>query len=84
VIAELIRKGRSVHQEWLEEVFGAELPTESRARRQAIAALYAVTDVGTWKLLRRDLDHSRTETSIILQSMLRAVLAAYPAQREEL
>jgi AcrR family transcriptional regulator len=80
VIAELIRKGRRVHQGWLEEVFGERLPDDPGARRRAVAALYAVTDVGTWKLLRRDLGHSRTETNTILQSMLRAVLAAYPAR----
>ena len=43
-----------------------------------LAALYAVTDVGTWKLLRRDLGHSRAETTAVLQSLIRAALATAP------
>jgi AcrR family transcriptional regulator len=66
--------GRSHHLAWLEETFGAQLPTGPRERRRALAGLYAVTDVGTWKLLRRDLGHSRTETTAVLQSLLRAAL----------
>ncbi|HEX2075040.1 MAG TPA: helix-turn-helix domain-containing protein [Geodermatophilus sp.] len=66
---------RRTHRAWLEEVFGEQLPAERGARRRALAALYAVTDVGTWKLLRRDLGHSRAETTAVLESLLRAALA---------
>jgi hypothetical protein len=34
-----------------------------------------VTDVGTWKLLRRDLGHSRADTAAVLRALLRAALA---------
>jgi AcrR family transcriptional regulator len=67
---------RSRHTAWLEEAFGEQLPPGARERRQALAALYAVTDVGTWKLLRRDLGSSRAETTAVLESLLRAALAA--------
>jgi AcrR family transcriptional regulator len=74
-LLEGIERARTVHIAWLEEVFAEHLPAEPRARRRAIAALYAVTDVGTWKLLRRDLRHSRVETTAVLKSLLRAALA---------
>jgi AcrR family transcriptional regulator len=74
-LLEGIEKARAVHVAWLEEVFGAQLPGDPRARRRSLAALYAVTDVGTWKLLRRDLRHSRMETTAVLKSLLRAALA---------
>lgn len=69
---------RGRHTASLEETFGEHLPADPRERRRALAALYAVTDVGTWKLLRRDLGHSRAETSAVLQSLIRAALATTP------
>ena len=77
-LAAALEAARSHHRSWLEEVFGAQLPAAPRERRRAIAALYAVTDVGTWKLLRRDLGHSRAETTAVLESLLRAALATAP------
>ena len=70
---------RATHTAWLEQAFSAELPEESPARRRALAALYAVTDVGTWKLLRRDLGHSRADTTTVLEHLVRAALATTPA-----
>ena len=69
---------RARHTAWLDEAFGAQLPEDDGDRRRALAALYAVTDVGTWKLLRRDLGHSATETSSVLEHLLRAALATAP------
>ena len=66
---------RARHTAWLEAAFGGQLPADARERRRVLAALYAVTDVGTWKLLRRDLGDSRAETTIVLQSLIRAALA---------
>ena len=40
---------------WLVAMFGDRLPTTPAARRRAVHALHAATDVYTWKLLRRDL-----------------------------
>ena len=75
-LARAVTHGRSHHLAWLEETFAAQLPDGARERRRALAALYAVTDVGTWKLLRRDLGHSRAETTAVLQSLLTAALDA--------
>ena len=74
-LAQAVEVARARHTAWLEETFGPDLPDDAGGRRRAIAALYAVTDVGTWKLLRRDLGHSRAETTTVLQSLLRAALA---------
>ena len=66
---------RAMHIARLEEAFAEQLPADPRERRRAIAALYAVTDVGTWKLLRRDLGHSRADSTAVLESLLGAALA---------
>ena len=69
---------RARHTAWLHEAFGAQLPDDAGTRRRALAGLYAVTDVGTWKLLRRDLGHSAAETTSVLEHLLRAALATAP------
>jgi AcrR family transcriptional regulator len=78
MLAEGLEAARASHLRWLAETFDEQLPTEPRDRRRTLAALYAVTDVGTWKLLRRDLGHSRAETSTVLQSLIRAALETPP------
>lgn len=65
---------RATHSALLEQAFAERLPRAGGERRRALAALYAVTDVGTWKLLRRDLGMSRTETETVLRSLLHAAL----------
>jgi AcrR family transcriptional regulator len=69
-----VEVGRRGHTAWLEATFADFLPTDPAARRRALAALYAVTDVGTWKLLRRDLGRSRRDTAAVLRTLLRAAL----------
>lgn len=61
-LAELLVEGRASHQQWLGHMFGPRLPAPAAARRRAVNALHAATDVYTWKLLRRDLGLSRAET----------------------
>ena len=77
-LGEGLRFARGRHAAWLEETFGEQLPGDARERQRALAALYAVSDVGTWKLLRRDLGHSRVETTAVLQSLIRAALGTTP------
>jgi len=69
-----VEVGRAAHTAWLEATFADALPDGAAARRRALAALYAVTDVGTWKLLRRDLGRSRRDTAAVLRALLRAAL----------
>jgi AcrR family transcriptional regulator len=69
-----LEQGRANHQVWLAEVFEDRLPSDPAERRRTLAALHAVTDVYTWKLLRRDLRHGRRATQRIMTDMVRAIL----------
>jgi len=71
-----LEEGRRMHRAWVEDVFGpylVRLRTAERERR--ITALYAATDVYLWKLLRRDLRCSRSETENIFTRLVEGVLA---------
>jgi AcrR family transcriptional regulator len=73
-LATLLDRARAGHQQWLRETFGAELPRTEAARRRAVNALHAATDVGTWKLLRRELHLSRAETERTIVELVAGVL----------
>lgn len=70
-----IEVGREAHRQWLEWTFASRLPAEQSDRSRHVGALYAATDVGTWKLLRRDLGYSAEETAAILSLMVESSLA---------
>jgi AcrR family transcriptional regulator len=74
-VAAALRVGRAGHRAWLEERFAPSLPTDPRRRRQALDGLYAATDVGTWKLLRRDLALSRARTRSAMELLVRGILS---------
>jgi len=76
VLRQLRDQGRAFHQTWLEEVFAAQLPGDPGSRRRTVARLYVATDVHTWHVLRRELNHSLAETTALIESMLRAALTA--------
>ena len=73
-IAELLDEARAGHQAWIAAMFGDRLPRTPAARRRAIHALHAATDVYTWKLLRRDLRLSRTETEKTIADIVVGIL----------
>jgi AcrR family transcriptional regulator len=59
--------GRAYHRAWVERTFAPLLAgRRGLPRKRRLAELIAVTDVYTWKLLRRDLglDKQQTETAI--------------------
>ena len=67
--------GARGHQRaWLAHVFGPHLPDESRERDELLTALYAATDVGTWKLLRRDLALTPAQTRAALRRLIAGLL----------
>jgi AcrR family transcriptional regulator len=63
--------GRQFHRSWCAQVFRASLVGRSAAeRRRRLAQLVAITDVYTWKLLRRDAGLNRAETELALIEMV--------------
>jgi AcrR family transcriptional regulator len=73
-LAPLLDRARAFHQAWLERIFSRFLPEAPAARRRAIHALHAATDVYTWKLLRRDLQLSRPDTERIILDLVNGIL----------
>jgi AcrR family transcriptional regulator len=74
LLAEVLDEARATHQEWIVTMFGDRLPTTPAARRRAVHALHAATDVYSWKLLRRDLHLSRTETEKTMAALVGGIL----------
>ena len=73
-LAPLLDRARAGHQAWLDRIFSDRLPKAPAARRHAIHALHAATDVYTWKLLRRDLQLSRADTERIMLELVYGIL----------
>jgi AcrR family transcriptional regulator len=80
-LAPQLDAARAGHQSWLEHIFSDSLPQVPTARRPAIHALHVSTDVYTWKLLRRDLGLSRSETERIMRDLVSGILNARSAAR---
>lgn len=74
VLDAMLVDARKGHQAWLVHMFIDRLPTAPAARRRAIHALHAATDVYTWKLLRRDLRLSRKQTEKIMADLVVGIL----------
>ncbi|MGN6254379.1 MAG: TetR/AcrR family transcriptional regulator [Solirubrobacterales bacterium] len=70
----IAERGRRLHHEWVERAFAPQLSGRSRgARRLLRAQLIAITDVYTWKLMRRDLGVGRSATVAALREMVAGV-----------
>jgi AcrR family transcriptional regulator len=80
-VAAALEGGRAGHRAWLETSFAPLLPDRPTLRRQALDGLYAATDVGTWKLLRRDLGLSRARTRTVMETLARGALTVPPEER---
>jgi AcrR family transcriptional regulator len=71
VVAEDVEIGRQYHWSWVERTFAPLIEgLTGAARERRIAALVALTDVYTWKLLRRDLGLSRSDTERTLVDLI--------------
>jgi len=74
-LAPLVERGRELHRDWCEHMFGFALDGLAGVqRRRRLAQLIAVGDVYTWKLLRRDSGLSRKQTELALTELLNAIL----------
>lgn len=68
----IVTVGKRVHRAWVAEVFDRFVHGDERA----IDLLVVVTDVYTWKLLRRDRRLSRAQTEQRMKDLVAAVLAS--------
>ena len=74
VIAENVRGGRRYHRNWVARVFAPQLgELKGRERERRIVELILLTDVFTWRLLRRDLGLSRAETQRTIVELVDAI-----------
>ena len=72
----LLDMGRAGHRALTTDSFAPWLDRlPEPERRRTIDALVIVTDVYSWKLLRRDMRRSRKETEILLRKLIDGVLA---------
>jgi AcrR family transcriptional regulator len=70
----IAERGRRLHHEWVERAFAPQLARRSGAARRLLRAqLIAITDVYTWKLMRRDLGLGRSATVQALGEMVAGV-----------
>jgi len=70
--------GRAEHRGWVATALSQPLSRLDSARRtRALDALVIVTDVYTWKLLRRDMARSETAAQAIMRSLILAALAEF-------
>jgi AcrR family transcriptional regulator len=70
----VIEHGTKIHLIWIDRVFARALSgLRGRARRVRVAQLKAATDVQFWKLLRRDLALSRSETEAAMVGIVAAI-----------
>ena len=71
IVAENVALGRQYHWSWVERTFDPSLRgCTGGERKRRLAALISLTDVYTWKLLRRDLGLSEAETERLLVDLI--------------
>jgi AcrR family transcriptional regulator len=71
----LLGRGRAFHRAWVAGVFAPWLgPLPPPARERRLAALIVITDVYTWKLLRRDMGLAPAEVAALLREMAAGLL----------
>jgi AcrR family transcriptional regulator len=71
----MLKRGRSAHRAWIEDVFDPYLPPAGdNTRDHVVMTLYAATDVMVWKLLRRDFGRSRADTEAAIRDLVDGVL----------
>jgi AcrR family transcriptional regulator len=71
-----VEAGRRYHAAWVERAFSPLLGKLPRAvRRRRIGQLVAVTDIYSWKVLRRDVGLSRAEVEASLRELIGDIVA---------
>ncbi|HEY8809090.1 MAG TPA: TetR/AcrR family transcriptional regulator [Solirubrobacterales bacterium] len=71
----ILDEGRVAHREWVERIFPVPLAgLKGRRRARRVDLLACVTDVYTWKLLRRDRQLSQAETVAAIRELVEALV----------
>jgi AcrR family transcriptional regulator len=74
VVGAGLTRGRRSHEDWVAHVFSrALMGLRGAARQRRLAQLVTVTDVYTWKLLRRDKGLSRDQTVVAVRELVEAL-----------
>jgi len=74
---ELIEIGRVGHRQWVQRQFAPQTAKlDAKGRRSLIDQLVCAGDVYAWKLLRRDMGRSRTETESTILATVHAIVGA--------
>lgn len=76
----IAENGKLVHRAWVEEAFGASLPTAPSKRAELIDLLVVATDVYAWKLLRLDRGLDAATTRDRIRTLTRIILAHQPKE----
>ena len=78
LLRDIMEYGRGEHRQWVANAFAESLnPLEPKARERAIDALVLITDVYSWKLLRRDMARSVAATAATMKQMILGTVAEY-------
>jgi AcrR family transcriptional regulator len=73
-----LEKGRQMRRAALSGMFDANINCDDAARERTLKALYVVTDVYAWKILRRDYGLSMEETQSLLRDLAEVVMKHIP------
>jgi AcrR family transcriptional regulator len=74
-LREVADRGRAYHAWWCERVFAPALAgRRGAARERRLAQLVTVTDVLTWKLLRRDRGLSRRQAELAIRELIEPLM----------
>lgn len=76
-IGRMLTRARALHRAWVETAFSGAIGRRTgEARRRRIDGFVAATDLFVWKLLRRDLGRSKSQTREVMLDMALAVAAS--------
>jgi AcrR family transcriptional regulator len=74
-LREVTDAGRKIHHGWVERVFSPFLePMAPGLRRRRRGQLVVLTDIFTWRLMRRDLRFGQRQTELAMTEMITALL----------
>jgi hypothetical protein len=69
--AKMTDAGRAYHRRWAQRTFASMVHSKKRtARRRRLTAIMAATDPLVWKLLRRDMQLSRSQAEAVMIEMI--------------